>query len=61
MLFHVENEQYRVGKNKWRQLERIEPNFPKFADWAVHWQVTLPGHTGAGIFKQGTFLLHKPV
>ena len=33
---------------KFRELSQT---FPKLADWAVHWQVTLPGCTGDGHFQ----------
>ena len=36
-------------------------NFPKLADWAVHGRPSFVAAVGAGIFKQGTFLLHHPV
>ena len=41
----------------WRRLYRVEQKnwrlVPKSADWAVHWQVTLPGRTGGGNFQTG--------
>ena len=39
----------------------LSQSFPKLADWAVHWQVTLPGSTGAGNVQTGGFILHNPV
>ena len=50
-----------LSKRRGDKLGELRKNFPKLSDWAVHWLVTLPGRTGAGIFKQGTFLLHIPL
>ena len=52
---------YRVELKKWRQVERIEIKLSEIGRLAVHGLAKLPGSTGAGILKQGTFLLHHPL
>ena len=50
-----------LSKRNSAKFRELTKNFPKLADWAVHWQVTLPGCMGSGIFGHGTFILHNPV
>ena len=43
------------------KFPELSQNFPKLADWAVLGRSLCLAELGAGIFKQGTFLLHIPV
>ena len=42
---------------KFRELTQ---NFLKLADWAVHWQITLPGSTEGGNFQTGKISFAQP-
>ena len=51
----------KISNAKFRELSQ---NFPKLADWAVHWVIGRSlrlAALGAGTFKQGTILLNNPV
>ena len=48
-----------LSKRNCAKFRELSHNFPKLADWAVHWQDT--GCTGVKNFQTGTFLLHNPV
>ena len=51
---------YRVEQKKFRELSQ---KFTKWADWAVHWQVTftLPGSTGGENVQTGDIFLLNPL
>ena len=50
-----------LSKRNGAKLRELSYNFPKLADMAVHGRPHRVAAVGAGIFKQGTFLLHHPV
>ena len=50
-----------LSKRNGAKLRELSYNFPKLADWAVHGRPHCVAAVGAGIFKQGTILLHHPV
>ena len=47
----------KINGTKLKELRQI---FLKRADWAVNWQVTLPGRTGGGNFKTGDISFTQP-
>ena len=49
-----------LSKRNGAKLRELSQNFPKLADWAVHWQVTLLGSTGGGNFQTGDISFARP-
>ena len=48
------------SKRNGTKIRKLSQNFPKLADWAVHWQVTLLGRTWGGNFQTGNISFAQP-
>ena len=50
-----------LSKRNSDKFKKLSHNFPKLADWAVHWQVSLHGRPMDGNFQTGDISLHNTV
>ena len=49
-----------LSKRNGAKFRELSQNFPKLADWFVHWQVNLPGCTVGGNFQKGDISFAQP-
>ena len=50
-----------LSKRNGAKLRELSDNFPKLADWAVHGRSLCLATLVAGVLKQGTIILHRPL